>query len=105
MNDTDLLARTDIAAMTIARGDWRLRHDAADIRVLRHRGRPFRGGHAWRQLRAQADRFWAQAEREGEQIFGRPPGPPGLLRLQHWAVEQHALMLTLGRTWYWAHVG
>lgn len=70
---------------------------------------PYRGGRTWRRLAVQANALSDQAERAGRPIYGRPPEPPGLLRLMEWwqtdGSRDTDLQLRLQPTWFWAMLG
>ncbi|MGE0539580.1 MAG: NUDIX domain-containing protein [Dehalococcoidia bacterium] len=106
MTAPDVLEALGVGALTLARGDWRLRDDRpADVVERVQRGRPFRGGPAWRTVRTHADRVWQAAIEAGRPIYGRPPEPPGLLRLVAWQQTGHRLALQVQPTWFWSLLG
>ncbi len=101
----DILDRIPVGAYTLARGEWGVDEPTIISRVSARR--PYRGGRAWRRLRVQADRTWQLAERSGRRIYGRPPDPPGLLRLVDFSLAgpDGNLELFLQPTWFWSLLG
>ena len=100
----DELETRGVEARVLARGPWQI--EAGRGISVTIRPRPFDGGRRRNTVHDRAEVVWRRHLAQGRPTYGRPPEPPGLLRLSSSSdLGSRGLHLVVQPTWYFTLLG